>query len=904
MTHAHVLPFYAPADAASADLDSVGGKGLSLARLTAAGFAVPAGFTVTTAAYRQFVSDDDLQQAIIDLAKPELVGTAVSFDSASQRIQSLFAKTDLSDALQGQIAAAYAALGDGEPPVAVRSSANAEDLPDLSFAGQQDTYLNIRGSDAVFEAVRDCWASLWTARAISYRHEHAIAQEAVAMAVVVQMMVPSEVSGILFTANPATGERSEIIVNASFGLGEAIVGGEITPDTYIIDRDTLAVRETILGSKEHMLVSAAGQGTDTRELSAAERDQSSLAEPVLRELAQLAIAVERHFGQPQDIEWAVVNRTLSLLQSRPITNLPTAPLKEVRWEKPDMPDWVPENPLLRKNLVEHIPGPVSPLFEDLYLKDAVGGRAANGNHYAVNGYAYWTLGTPPGVEPITFGVSPGSATELTSTIANMKLYIYKTPPVNAVRATPPVGNHIYSTSKWAKVYAERYDSWRKETLPAYLAVIDEWQQVDPQAASDVALLDGMCALARADGETWWSPSMRLESMVSRVGTVWVMNMLRRAEIIFHDFLQKAAPGKGFSSGQFLSGLRSISMEAQDEISDIAELIRADEGLLELVLTTPAQRLLPALRERSEAELTVQAIDQHLERYGHQITTLDFAEPTLAEDPLPVMLNLKAVVQDTDHDPAATQIDLARRRQAALREAKQAFSDEDWRELCEFLWVMKRAYPDREQALFYLGAGWPTLRRLALELGRRLVEAGTLTQPDDLFYLWRAELEEAIAARQAGQALPELKERVAEQRELQQARLRLVPPNAVPPEEGVGPGWGKTANDADSDSLNGNACSPGQITARASLVMSPADFAKMQPGTILVCPMTTPAWTQLFSQARGLVTDIGSILTHGSIVAREYNIPAVLGLGIATKRIKHGQMIRVDGDNGVVALLDE
>ena len=226
------------------------------------------------------------------------------------------------------------------------------------------------------------------------------------MAVVVQVMVPSEVSGILFTANPATGKRSEMIVNASFGLGEAIVGGEITPDTYIIDRDTLAVRETIIGSKEHMMVSAAGQGTDTRELSAAEREQSSLAEPVLRELAQLAIAVERHFGQPQDIEWAVVNGTLSLLQSRPITNLPPAPLKEIRWEKPDMPDWVSEAALLRKNLVEHIPGPVSPLFEDLYLKDAVGGRAASGNHYAVNGYAYWTAGIPPGVEPLTLGVRP------------------------------------------------------------------------------------------------------------------------------------------------------------------------------------------------------------------------------------------------------------------------------------------------------------------------------------------------------------------------------------------------------------------------------------------------------------------------------------------------------------------
>ena len=363
MTRTHILPFTAPERAPAAELDTVGGKGLSLARLTAAGFAVPAGFTVTTAAYRQFVADNDLQQTIVDLAKPQLVGTAVSFDSASQRIQALFAETDLGDALQAQIAAAHAALGDRAAAVAVRSSANAEDLPDLSFAGQQDTYLNIRGSDAVFAAVRNCWASLWTTRALSYRHEHAIAQEAVAMAVVVQEMVPSEVSGILFTANPATGERSEMIVNASFGLGEAIVGGEITPDTYIIDRETLAVMETIIGSKEHMLVSTAGQGTDTRELSAAQGEQSSLAEPVLRELAQLGIAVERHFGQPQDIEWAVVNGTLALLQSRPITNLPPAPLKEILWDAPS--PVLPGGVLQRRVVVGNMPGPLSPLFAEL-----------------------------------------------------------------------------------------------------------------------------------------------------------------------------------------------------------------------------------------------------------------------------------------------------------------------------------------------------------------------------------------------------------------------------------------------------------------------------------------------------------------------------------------------------------
>ncbi len=882
MTSNHILPFTAK----TADLETVGGKGLSLASMNNAGFDVPPGFTIATSAYRQFVAERDLQQQIIALARPELVGRMVSFETASKQIQALFADAGLSDSLTTAIASGYADLGEGEPPVAIRSSANAEDLPDLSFAGQQDTYLNVRGIDAVLAAVCNCWASLWTARAIGYRHENGIAQEAVAMAVVVQSMVPSEVSGILFTANPATGERSEMIVNASFGLGEAIVGGEVTPDTFIIEKDTLSVKKTMIGGKEHMIVAADGQGTDTRELTKAEREQASLAEPVLKELAALATTVEDHFqGVPQDIEWAVADGKLFLLQSRPITNLPPQPLKDISWEKPELPDFAGKGPMLRKNLVEHIPGPVSPLFEDIYLNDAIGARALNSVHAAINGYAYWTGGTPPGVNlPPGLGrVWPGSRPrgQLKRAFAN---------PGPRAKGMLNLGTGIF-----AEAYADRLKLWRTEVIPAYRAVVDEWRQVDPVTASDEVILEGMVALARADGETWYSRDS--------IGTMLLMNALRSAEGTFQKFLDEAAPGKGFTSGQFLSGLRSIPMEAQDEIADIAEMIKTDDALVELVATTPPGRLLSVLRNEKNAALVVQAIDQHLEHYGHQINTLDFVEPTLVEDPTPVMLNLKALIQDPDHDPVATQMELARRRQTALTEAKETFSDADWKEMCEFLWIMKQIYPDRDDALFYLGLGWPTLRRLALELGRRLVEVGTLQIPDDLFYLRRPQLEAAIVARQDGTAMPDLQKSVTEQRELRAARMRLAPPDAVPPEEGQGPGWGKVANDADSNVLNGNACSPGKITAHVSLVMSPADFARMEPGTILVCPMTTPAWTQLFSQAKGLVTDIGGVLTHGSIVAREYNIPAVLGLGIATQKIKHGQQITVDGDAGTVSLLE-
>ena len=242
------MDYVLPLATKNASLEVVGGKGRSLAEMVNAGLAVPDGFYVTTFGYKQFVDENNLQSEIIDLAKPEIGEYTLSFDSASRSIQELFGNASLSEAMAEEIMTLYRSLAGDNPPVAVRSSANAEDLPDMSFAGQQDTYLNVRGEEAVVAAVRDCWASLWTPRAISYRHEMGINSDEVAMAVVVQLMVPSDVSGILFTANPATGERSEMVINASFGLGEAVVGGQVTPDTYILDRESLTAKETIIGT--------------------------------------------------------------------------------------------------------------------------------------------------------------------------------------------------------------------------------------------------------------------------------------------------------------------------------------------------------------------------------------------------------------------------------------------------------------------------------------------------------------------------------------------------------------------------------------------------------------------------------------------------------------------------------
>jgi rifampicin phosphotransferase len=285
-------------------------------------------------------------------------------------------------------------------------------------------------------------------------------------------------------------------------------------------------------------------------------------------------------------------------------------------------------------------------------------------------------------------------------------------------------------------------------------------------------------------------------------------------------------------------------------------------------------------------------------------------PTQADNPLPVLLSLKAMVQQPGRDARARQRDIVAERDTLAEETARSLDPLRRKAFRILLGWAQRFGPDREQALFHMGAGWPTLRRLALELGKRLVEDGSLLTAEDIFFLETSEIREGISARDAGHAKRKLANLARERRELRQSRKRLHPPPVVPPDYKVrfGP-FDMSAfetqrrNVPEGTTLRGFAVSPGRVSAPASVIRSPEDFSRMEPGTILVCPTTTPAWTPLFSQARGLVTDVGGVLAHGSIVAREYDIPAVLGIGVATQRIRSGQMIRVDGGAGTVTLLD-
>src|SRR5215207_8417303 len=865
MTVQRGSPWTLPLASQEAPLGLVGGKGASLMRLATSGFPVPPGFLITTEAYRYFVAENNVQAVIDEALRGIDSSDPASLERAATAISEVFARGIVPQAIAAAVTQAYAALGEPEPAVAVRSSATAEDLPGLSFAGQQETFLDVRGDTSLLDAIRRAWASLWTARAIGYRQQMGVPQDDVAMAIVVQEMVPAEVSGVLFTANPATGNRGEFVIEAAFGLGEGIVGGTVTPESYLIARASLAITRVMPGARD-ALVTSPGEGR------AAPSDGGALPDLLVRDLAELGSRVERLFGgTPQDIEWAVADDRLWLLQARPITTLP--PAIPVVWESPE-----PGASWVRRQVVEHMPEPLSPLFAELYVRQGFEQSLA----------AIATIPAVTGAEDLFARLIDGPF------LTTVNGYGYSRASYSLPREELP--QTLMAIARWFRWFLRHgVDYWQEDGLPAYLATIAHWQTVDLATASDAGLLRGVRELAVADAVYWFPAAIAI-------------GLAKISDSLLDTFLRRLAPASNLRSALFLRGFPSKTLEAEAELDAIARRVRESEALREDVMATPAERLLDALPDTPAGRRLRDDLEHYFARYGHQIYNLDFAAPTLVEAPLPVLLALKSLVREPGMDALTRQEAMARERDELTEETDRSFDALRRFVFRQVVRWAQRLAPYREDALFYLGAAWPPLRRFALELGQRLAEAGALGAADDVFFLESEELETAIAARAAGEARPDLVRLARDRRALREEQRRLHPPAAVPPTAGLR--WGpldlsgretQRRNLADATTLRGFAVSPGRVTAPASVIRSPADFGQMEPGTILVCPTTTPAWTPLFTQARGLVTDIGGILAHGSIVAREYGIPAVMGTGSATQRITSGQEITVDGSAGTVTL---
>ena len=461
---------------------------------------------------------------------------------------------------------------------------------------------------------------------------------------------------------------------------------------------------------------------------------------------------------------------------------------------------------------------------------------------------------------------------------------------------PPSLNPTYIANNKVDNNSERIRKWREEAVTRLTGITEKWRAVNISQASDDELLQGIRELGEAEGHYWTSNASH------------TFGIAKSTDDQLQCFLKENLPDHHFISGQFLSGVESKTMQANADLFAIRNLVRKSPALTELVIVTPTQFMMQALSDHPGSSEVIAAIQAYLEDYGHMGYSLDFVEPTPWEDPSAVFATLRVMVADDDYNPKNQASRAAATREKAYSGVSELLSGLEYWQFRYRLWFGLKYAFIREETAYYFGYNWPVLRPMARELGQRLVETGTFLTDDDTYYLTTAQLKQAIDARREHRAVPELGVLARTERELREARKAHHPPGTIPAEASNIPSVKfketQIQNDESGDSLNGFAVSSGRVTGTASVILSPAEFDKMQPGSILVSPLTTPAWTPLFSHAIGLVTDIGSILAHGSIVAREYGIPAVLGVGTGTKRIKHGQTITIDGDAGLVTIHDE
>src|SRR5215216_6131278 len=886
-----ILPFTAIDRSA---LTVAGGKAANLGELLRAGFPVPAGFCVTTAAYDLVAADAGLEPTLVALAGTQPEDTA-RLAALAKEARSHLSDAIVPDFLRQAIAEAYEGLGDGElVPVAVRSSATAEDLPQASFAGQQDTYLNVAGVESLLDAVRRCWASLWTNRAVSYRATNAIDPHSVRLAVAVQRMVEASVAGVLFTANPVTGKRRQAVIDANPGLGEAVVSGMVNPDHFVANTATGEIVERRLGDKRVAIMAGSGSGTERVELASGE-DRASLSDGQVQALAKLGTRIEEHYGTPQDTEWAIDNDgEVWLLQARPITTL--FPL----------PEGAPTNE------------------EDLRVYFS----------FSVAQGVYRPL-TPMGIQAFRL---------ITSALATLAGRPPRNPYEGAAFFTESAGRIFADiTPVLRSKQGRRLFKWVMRHMEARTVPIVRHLAADPRLAPAptpirpvlrtilLVFVRGRIPLrvveALARPEKARARVARVEAQLRTAGDVppdaGTAERLAAAERallggppeILPDVPPVFAAGLGANAiaGKLLGDLatddeRRVAMRALPHnpttemdlaLWTLAREASADPEIARMLDETPPEHLAEDYRGGSLPPKLQMSLANFLRLYGHRgVAEIDLGLPRWSEDPT-YIIGVLANYLRLDNPQSAPDVQFDR----AMREAEEMVAELTRRArrqghlrgaLVGFLLKRVRALAGlREVPKFYAVLVLTRARELLLSVGDELAGAGRLESAEDIFFVSLPEAQAALAGKDLRSAVRE--RRAVYDREV---KRRHVPRILL--SDGTEPAAGEVLDATADGALRGTPASAGTVTGKARVILDPGS-ARLEPGEILVAPSTDPGWTPLFLTAGGLVMEMGGAMSHGAVVAREYGIPAIVGVPDATERIATGQRITVDGSSGTVAI---
>ena len=873
------------------DRAAAGGKAANLGEMLRAGLPVPDGFCVTTTAFRTWLGNHATATRLVARLEGMAPEATSEIREAAASLRRELMAASLPEPVENAIREQLNRRG-GDGPWAVRSSATAEDSPEASFAGQHDSWLNVRGTESVLKAVRDCWASLFTDRAVLYRSRNGIRQSEAAMAAVVQQMVPAEASGVMFTADPLTGNTRALVIEWVRGLGDALVSGRSSPERCVLDKETLRILQHVASHARMELMANPEPECSTLEAGAAGPHQPRLDDTLARRLGELGRSLETLFHRPQDVEWAACDGRVWLVQSRPITALPAAQSTEPEiWTNANVMEALPGvvTPMswsLMQNLLEDF---LNPLMCRLGLNTT--GRPLIG---LVAGRAYLNLRAIVAlVRPIAGPVQVNVMAAFGGQHSGNE---------RALWPDEPRGSRLPSGQKLWRFL--RLSAWLIPGLIGQRRIIERWgrrvmgsvARTPPGTLYDEQLAAYPLALlrlaAQGEGERTWAAA------------AWMATAAVGGSTLVFRLTQKWLNDADHSlANRLLAGASGMnSAENGLELLRLAAWSREQPGLKAALLEpAPFGALQQKLAGASQGREFLERWRTFMEHHGHQARGgMDIAQPRWSEMPDFVLDMLRVYLRlDAESDPLAAQARRHLERKELLAECRRRLRNPLKRWL--LLTALRAAHHGLTQRENVKNEGVrmiAILRRAALEAGRRLKERGLLRDPNEVFFLRLEELAPALR----GEAALDVPAVVAARKAEQERLRRFEPPPVV-----VGEYRPARFEQADpipqKQTLVGVAVSPGVVTGKARVILQldPAD--RVEPGEILVAPFTDPGWTPYFLAAAGVVVDVGGLLSHGSVVAREYGLPAVVNVGPATRLIQTGQRLQVDGNRGVVTIVD-
>ncbi|MBW4636152.1 MAG: phosphoenolpyruvate synthase [Iphinoe sp. HA4291-MV1] len=852
-----------------------GGKGANLGELTKIqGIHVPDAFCISTEAFKRIIGETSLINELLDQLSLLKVENRDKIGELSAEIRRVIEAIAIPQDINEEITRFLSGL-DEKNAYAVRSSATAEDLPTASFAGQQDTYLNIIGKEAILKHISKCWASLFTERAVIYRLQNGFDHRKVHLSVVVQKMVFPQVAGILFTADPVTSNRKVLSIDASFGLGEALVSGLVNADIYKVCNGKVIDQK--ISTKKLAIYALKDGGTKEQEIEPERQNRQALTDEQILQLEHMGRKIEAHFGCPQDIEWCLVDDTFYIVQSRPITTLYPIP------EANDQENHV----YISVGHQQMMTDPMRPLGLSLWQLTAARPMYKAGGRLFVD--VAQDLASPTGKEILVnvLGKSDPLIRDALRTILERGDFIPSLPN-DHIEPSPGTSNKGTSPAAF-QVQLPNDPTIVADLIKRSQALIETLKQ-EIQAKSGVDLVDFILEDRQKLRQNLSDTQSFAAIMTGMNAVSWINDKMMEwlGEKNVADTLAQSAPN-------------NITSEMGLALLDVADAIRPYPEVIEYLQHVKDDGFLDELVKFDGGQEARNAIRAYLDKYGMRcVGEIDITRTRWSEKPAILVPMILSNIKNFEPGASTRKFEQGRqeavkKEQALLERLKQLPDGErKAEETKQQISLLRNFVGYREYPKYGMINRYFVYKQALLKEAERLVQAGVLHEKEDIYYLTFEELREVVRTHQLDEQI------ISQRKDEYKLYEKLTPPRILTSDGEIIAGEYKREN-LPAEAIVGLAVSSGVIEGRARVILNMED-ADLEDGDILVTSFTDPSWTPLFVSIKGLVTEVGGLMTHGAVIAREYGLPAVVGVENATKLIKDGQRIRVHGTEGYVEIL--